>query len=137
MFRTVGAETENTWQPWAKEFYAANNICTVATIDQLHRSKDLVSVFLDVESSTAQALADSSEADREDWMALHCPYSIHSAWEENSPEFDVVVSATLGDKGRFDLSCARYHHQQALKWMDKKDTVLARIKALMTLRRDD
>jgi len=134
MIELQAAEPANEFHLWATDFYNENTACSVATIASVQRTLNSVDVTLSVEESTGDALANTPKVDRNNWMALHCPSPLHHAWDQNPPEFDVKISASLGKLGIYSFSCAGCYQENKLRTSSKKDTVLEKLKKLFIQR---
>jgi len=121
-------------QSWAVDYYRENTACTVASINRVERSEHAVSVTLDVEAATTAALAKGTAANRDDWMALHCPPAYHPVWAHNSEIFDVHIVAPSPGNTTLELSCASYHRIRNKQRRTNADTVLSRLRQLLTSR---
>lgn len=116
---------------WALDYYNENNACSVAEIESLKRTVELVSVRLTVEQNSAAGLAALPEPDRDAWLALHCPHAAHSAWRESQEPFDIIIEVKLTDDAISRLSCADFNATQNTLRAQKKSSVLERLQQLL------
>ncbi|MFK7996669.1 MAG: hypothetical protein AB8B87_21210 [Granulosicoccus sp.] len=128
---TVYASESTTMHPWADDYYRDNTACTVATIESVDVTENQVTVMLDVESATADALNKSDPQQRNNWMALHCPPEIHRAWTQNPSDFDVLIIASLASMGQYAFSCASHHRFSQQRRNQRAAGVLDRLRQLL------
>ena len=86
------------------EYFAATPVCSVATIDEIAKTKDQVIVSLNIERSTREALSAMHRESRDDWLSLHCPYPRHDVW--NGVD-DVIIESVI-PSSKLNLSCSQY-----------------------------
>ncbi len=125
------ADSTEDFYTWANQHYQKNTACTVASISSVTTKSTSVDVVLSVENSTAMALGKSPTADKNNWMALHCPFEGNPVWREHKNRIDVRISASLGSPVSYTLSCRQYENRLQQQRAEKRTGVLAKLKQLL------
>ena len=120
---------------WSALYYKdSSKFCSVAEIADIKLNQETLNVNLAVERQTREALVSMEKADREAWLALHCPPEADTVWNQTSTDFDISIVVPDGSDHKSQLSCRTYHEMHGLLRHQKKQSVLDKIAALLKSR---
>lgn len=117
---------------WAGDFYHdSSRFCSVAEIENIHFSRQLLTINLSVEKHTLDALASMDQQNKDAWLALHCPPETNGIWRHTSHSIDIIIQTPNSNNNSHQLHCRRYHRQQLDLRADNRSNVLRMISNLI------
>lgn len=114
-----------------QSYFSTAGVCTTSKVQSITDSGGLVTIELDIESSTKLALQKMETPARNDWFSLHCPPEIHGIWSQKSPPDDIMISSSLSSSVTHELSCLQYRQAENRRRLSLREKIRLRISELL------
>jgi len=116
----------NSWSEQLSEFYKTMYVCSESTVESYRFKQKLATVILSVEPRTRTALKSLPKAERNNWLALHCPPEYPYFYKQEGT-VDVKLQVHQAGNASMEISCGEYYSSRAQEVQKRKRALLKQV----------